>query len=252
MQREMDKRMKSTDHKEPIELLLVISGQPDFHEQVQKELGRRQNRLCVTDASSFEGARRAIEARSPAVILLEESALASGAIAQEGRKPTLWAAATSLAECAPVIVVGSAEHQAELTELLAAGDADYVIGSESCLAVAIGLVERRLRQRLLRINREAASQNEPASEIGSQQEMRDFGEVLRHELNNPLTGILGNAELLLVELRRRNIELPRQAESRLETIATLAVRMRETVRRLSEEWEAQSESAAEELEHHPN
>lgn len=27
---------------------------------------------------------------------------------------------------------------------------------------------------------------------------RDFAEVLRHELNNPLTGILGNAELLLL------------------------------------------------------
>ena len=74
----------------------------------------------------------------------------------------------------------------------------------------------------------------------SQQGTRDFGEVLRHELNNPLTGILGNAELLLAELRRRNIDLPKQAVLRLETIATLAVRMRETVRRLSQDWEAQS------------
>jgi nitrogen-specific signal transduction histidine kinase len=41
----------------------------------------------------------------------------------------------------------------------------------------------------------------------SQQETRGFGEVLRHELNNPLTGTLGNAELLLVELRHRSIEL---------------------------------------------
>jgi signal transduction histidine kinase len=68
---------------------------------------------------------------------------------------------------------------------------------------------------------------------------RDFGEVLRHELNNPLTGILGNAELLLVEMRRNQVELPPQAQTRLETIAVLAVRMRETVRRLSEEWEGQ-------------
>jgi signal transduction histidine kinase len=28
--------------------------------------------------------------------------------------------------------------------------------------------------------------------------------VLRHELNNPLTGILGNAELLLSEIRRKS------------------------------------------------
>ena len=34
--------------------------------------------------------------------------------------------------------------------------------------------------------------------------------------------------------------------------ATLAVRMRETVRRLSEDWETQSEHAAEQLEAHPS
>jgi signal transduction histidine kinase len=28
------------------------------------------------------------------------------------------------------------------------------------------------------------------------------GEILRHELNSPLTGILGNAEFLLAEARR--------------------------------------------------
>jgi len=67
---------------------------------------------------------------------------------------------------------------------------------------------------------------------------RDFGEILRHELNNPLTGILGNAELLLVELQRQQLPLPEQARSRLETIAALAVRMRETVRRLSDNWRA--------------
>ena len=85
----------------------------------------------------------------------------------------------------------------------------------------------------------------------NRQETRDFGEVLRHELNNPLTGTLGNAELLLVELRRHNIELPQQTVLRLETIATLAVRMRETVR-LSEDWETQSEHATEQLEAHPS
>jgi signal transduction histidine kinase len=30
-----------------------------------------------------------------------------------------------------------------------------------------------------------------------------FAELLRHELNNPLTGILGNAQLLLAEMRRQ-------------------------------------------------
>jgi signal transduction histidine kinase len=74
---------------------------------------------------------------------------------------------------------------------------------------------------------------------GNAAEAWDFGTLLRHELNNPLTGILGNAELLLAEVRRKNLELPEAAQARLETIAELAVRMRETVRRLSEEWNAQ-------------
>jgi signal transduction histidine kinase len=78
---------------------------------------------------------------------------------------------------------------------------------------------------------------EPEESMG---EAWDFGMVLRHELNNPLTGILGNAELLLADVRRKNLELPGVVQARLETIAELAVRMRETVRRLSEEWHAQA------------
>lgn len=73
---------------------------------------------------------------------------------------------------------------------------------------------------------------------------RPFGEILRHELNHPLTGILGNAELLLAEVRRKNDGwLPNGGQQRLETIAELAVRLRETVRRLSEDWEARHHAA---------
>jgi signal transduction histidine kinase len=72
----------------------------------------------------------------------------------------------------------------------------------------------------------------------------DFGEVLRHELNNPLTGILGNAELLLAEIRRSNDgRMPPGGLQRLETIAALAVRLRETIRRLSQEWEVRNAAA---------
>jgi signal transduction histidine kinase len=68
-----------------------------------------------------------------------------------------------------------------------------------------------------------------------------FGELLRHEMNNPLTGILGNAELLLAEIRRKNDgQLPSGGQQRLETIAALAVRLRETVRRLSQDWETRN------------
>jgi signal transduction histidine kinase len=65
---------------------------------------------------------------------------------------------------------------------------------------------------------------------------------LRCELNNPLTGILGNAELLLAEIARKNDgKLPHGGLERVETIAALAMRMRETVRQLSHQWEARND-----------
>jgi hypothetical protein len=51
--------------------------------------------------------------------------------------------------------------------------------------------------------------------------------------------MLGNAELLLAEMRRQDCpQLPVPGVKRLETIAALAVRMRETVRRLSQAFES--------------
>ncbi len=55
-------------------------------------------------------------------------------------------AVSSLATYAPVVVIGDAEHQTELSGLVAAGAADYVVRTGGCLTVALGLVERRLRK----------------------------------------------------------------------------------------------------------
>jgi signal transduction histidine kinase len=114
--------------------------------------------------------------------------------------------------------------------LIDAGSADYLVRDDGCLPSALGLIRSRLR--------EAQSAADSARD-SFEETQGDFGEVLRHELNNPLTGILGNAELLLAEIHRnRDGKLPHGGEQRLETIAGLAVRLRETVRQLSEEWEA--------------
>jgi signal transduction histidine kinase len=51
---------------------------------------------------------------------------------------------------------------------------------------------------------------------------------VRHEINNPLTGVLGQAQLLLRE------ELSETARRRVETIEQLARRITETVARLRE------------------
>ena len=247
--------MRDNQPSEDVEILLLISGDSQFLTRVEDEFARRHRRLCIVTTNGIAEARQLLEVRPPAVILLDGSSLAGDPASPEGRKPTLWASVTSLAESAPVVVIGSADRQAELTALLASGVADYVTHSEYALGAAIGLVERRLRHRHLHPHLTASAAKMPRHSEPppfDSAEPRDFGEVLRHELNNPLTGILGNAELLLVELRRRNVELPPAVEVRLETIATLAVRMRETVRRLSEEWEANSEKTNDALlERHP-
>jgi hypothetical protein len=59
---------------------------------------------------------------------------------------------------------------------------------------------------------------------------------------------LGNAELLLLEARRGKLDLPPQTLQRLETITELAVRMRETVRILSDRWESAGAGSSEDTE----
>lgn len=51
---------------------------------------------------------------------------------------------------------------------------------------------------------------------------------VRHEINNPLTGVLGQAQLLLRE------ELSDKARKRVQTIEELAIRLRDTVAQLRE------------------
>ena len=51
---------------------------------------------------------------------------------------------------------------------------------------------------------------------------------VRHEINNPLTGVLGQAQLLLRE------DLSERARKRAETIEELAIRIRDIVAQLRE------------------
>ncbi len=57
-------------------------------------------------------------------------------------------------------------------------------------------------------------------------EIADLVAHVRHEINNPLTGVLGQAQLLL------RSELDDVARRRVETIEQLASRIRDTVARL--------------------
>jgi len=59
-------------------------------------------------------------------------------------------------------------------------------------------------------------------------EFADLAARVRHEINNPLTGLIGQAQLLLRE------ELSEAARRRVQTIEQLANRIRDTVASLRE------------------
>ena len=156
-----------------------------------------------------------------------------------GTSPRLDSVVSTLAVHAPVVVIGPRARELELAALVGAGSVNFVPRACGCLPVALGHVEQRLRQA-----RQVTDVPLRAIPNGDANASEAFGEILRHELNNPLTGILRNAELLLAEVRRKNDgRLPNGGQQRLETIAELAVRLRETVRRLSEDWEARHHAA---------
>jgi signal transduction histidine kinase len=185
-------------------------------------------------AASLAQAEEMLRQWTPYVIVLDESYIKIDtrfAAAPDTLQPTV----ASLTEHAPVVVVASAQHRGALAFLIGAGAVDLVSRQGNFVPVTVGLVMRRAQ--LGKIATSGAS--------GERERARDFGEMLRHEVNNPLTGILGNAEMLL-KLRG---ELPPPVIARLETIADLAVRLRETIRRLSDCWEEQHDSA--EVARHP-
>lgn len=220
--------------------ILLVSEDAALRAAARQELETVDDRRRVASVNSLDAAQRIVEDAKPAVILLDEGA-APAKTHWPFDTPRFDAAVSSLASYAPVVVIGDVAHQAELAALVAAGAADYVVRTEESLTVALGLVERRLRKAqassLSEVSHAQLFESSRQSTFG-ELDRQDFGEVLRHELNNPLTGILGNAELLLSEIRRKSDgRLPQGAPQRLETIAALAVRLRETVRRLSQEWE---------------
>jgi signal transduction histidine kinase len=130
-----------------------------------------------------------------------------------------------IAVSAPVILLAPPERQSEVAQLVAAGEVEFVARVGNFYLLAASLVERRLRWA-------AASRaifGPPWAESD-----RNIATVFRHEINNPLTGILGNAELVLAHKDR----LSAMDTQRLQTVVDLAVRLRETIRRITNAWES--------------
>jgi len=155
----------------------------------------------------------------PATILLDESLMDGIALAEPLAR---------LASFAPVVLIAPVERQAEIASIVASGEVDFVARTGDFAPLVIGLIERRLRSA-----RGIATRSDRWDDFPE-----DLGEIFRHEINNPLTGILGNAELLLSHSEGLS---PVDAQ-RLQTVVDLAVRLRETTRRLSNAWESQRRS----------
>src|SRR5260370_11879966 len=223
MQREMDRDM---GHRE--QTILVVSDDAALCAAVGQEFEASIAGLRVASVTSVAAARRMLEEDAPVAIVIEEAAISPEADRPRGIVARLEAVVTSLAIHAPVVVIGTADRRVELAALIDAGVADYVQRDERCWPSALGLIRSRLRQ----AEKAAEIKHEPFDRAEE-----DFGEVLRHEINNPLTGILGNAELLLAGgHRKKGGTLSRGGQQRLEKIAALAVRLRETVSRHSQGW----------------
>ncbi len=216
----------------------VTEGPSDDREVSQVLVGmpesadRNELLRCLRDATlpgkiAVASSFMELEARAardlPAIIVLSEKLVRSSTPLAE--------AAHRLTVFAPVIVLASSERQSEVVGLVISGEVDFVTIESEFASVATAFVERRLKwpQGYSREFRSAWSADAAS----------DFAEILRHEINNPLTGILGNAELLLSQLRDK---LPPLSIQRLETVVDLAVRLREKVRRLAEP-QARSSSA---------
>jgi len=207
--------------------IFIVSADAAVSQGCIQELDAAGGHYLIRTASSVEMARRQFRLTPPAVVFLDESAVNADA-SQNG--DSLEMAVALLTETAPVVVSATAGKQAPLAFLISSGAVDFVTRSDRFVSAVAGLLDRRVRM----AERVSGMIHFPSNESAG-----DFGEILRHEVNNPLTGILGNTELLLA--RRDN--LPPAAIERLETIAELAVRLRETVRRLSNAWEEHHETA---------
>jgi signal transduction histidine kinase len=159
-----------------------------------------------------------MEQDSPCVILLDGELFRDAPLSEFLRQ---------LTKSAPVILLAAPERQSEILRMVAEGEVEFVARQGEFIPLAACLLERRLRW----AQRSGLAGGSPWAEMPE-----DVTEIFRHEINNPLTGILGNAELLL----SHGVRLPAADRQRLQTVVDLAVRLRETIRRLSDAWDSQT------------
>ena len=121
----MDEDMTPREH-----TILLVSDDATLRATARHELETVDGRRHVSSVSTVDAARRIVEDAAPAVILLAEPPAPPETGETHLRGERLDLAVSSLATYAPVVVIGDAEHQTELSALVAAGAADYVVRTE--------------------------------------------------------------------------------------------------------------------------
>jgi len=124
-----------------------------------------------------------------------------------------------------VIVVTARDAREDLTAVLAAGADDYVTkpSSPENLRARLEIAQQRISQNAARRTAE--------SQLARARWLAGIGETtiaLEHEINNPLSALLGNAELLLMEEG-----LTTEQEEQVRVIREQATRIADVVRRLA-------------------
>jgi signal transduction histidine kinase len=209
------------EHVAPVCRALLGIADARLAARLSRAISRGTHSDSVSVARDLQELVEVMDHASPRVILLDDD-LVHGAPLQEFLR--------QLTESAPVVLLAAPVRQAEVIRMVAEGDVEFVARAGDFIPLAAGLVERRLRW---------AERSESAVGAPWEGMPDDMAEIFRHEINNPLTGILGNAELLLSHGAR----LPATEMQRLQTVVELAVRLRETIRRLSDAWEIRAQSA---------
>jgi signal transduction histidine kinase len=195
----------------------ALLGVPDssLAERIARETERLANVRCAASASSLLQLRMLASRNAPEAMLID-GGLVEGQPLSDVLQPFI--------AIAPVILVAPLQRQAEVARLVASGDVEFVARTGDFVPLAAALLARRMRWARL----SESLLGPPWAAVNG-----DLGTIFRHEINNPLTGILGNAELVLGHGERLNA----MDAQRVQTVVDLAVRLRETIRRLSNAWE---------------
>lgn len=202
----------------PVEAAALAGvARPDLAQNLTRELQRYGRSREFAMVSTFEHLLERANPDSTRAIFLDQQILKDVPLAEALRQ---------LIAFAPVIVAAAPENYPEVGRLVAEGVVEFIARTGDFIPLAASLIERRLRWT-----------ERPDFDPGNfrAQIPGDLLEFFRHEINNPLTGILGNAEMLLAHRER----FSRLETQRLQTVVDLAVRLRETVRLLSKTCEEQ-------------